>query len=143
MIILKKTTQQLLDALKNSGDIKYFFNTNKEEFINSDLAQYLNELLAYKDIDKARAIEKANLNTQYGYQIFAGQKNPSRDKLLQLAFGMSLDLKSTRRLLNIAGASELYPRNRRDSIIIYAINNSLSLMECEELLEEMGEYTIQ
>ncbi len=140
---MKKTTAQLLDALKKNKNIKHFLNSNKDEFINSDLAQYLNELLIQKNIDKARAIENANLNTQYGYQIFAGQRNPSRDKLLQLAFGMALDLKCTQRLLNIAGASELYPRNQKDSIIIFALNNSLSLMECEELLEEMGEYTIQ
>ena len=140
---MKKTTAQLLDALKKDSNIKYFLNSYKDEFINSSLAQYLNELLSEKNIDKARAIENANLNTQYGYQIFAGQKNPSRDKLLQLAFGMSLDLKSAQRLLNIAGVNELHPRNQRDSIIIFAFNNSLSLMECEELLDEMGEYTIQ
>ncbi len=140
---MKKTTAQLLDALKTDSNIKYFLHNNREEFINLSLAQFLNELLIKKNIDKARAIENANLNTQYGYQIFAGQKNPSRDKLLQLAFGMGLDLKSAQRLLNIAGVSELYPRNQRDSIIIFAFNNSLSLMECEELLEEMGEYTIQ
>ncbi len=140
---MKKTTAQLLDALKKDSNIRYFLNSNKDEFINSNLAQFLNKLLAEKNIDKARAIENANLNTQYGYQIFAGQKNPSRDKLLQLAFGMELDLKSAQRLLNIAGVSELYPRNQRDSIIIFAFNNSLSLMECEELLDEMGEYTIQ
>lgn len=140
---MKKTTAQLLDALKKDNNIKYFLSSNKDEFINSSLAQYLNELLIEKNIDKARAIENANLNTQYGYQIFAGQKNPSRDKLLQLAFGMELDLKSAQHLLNTAGVSELYPRNQRDSIIIFAFNNSLSLMECEELLDEMGEYTIQ
>ncbi len=140
---MKKTTAQLLETLKKDSNIKYFLDSNKSEFINTSLALFLNELLIEKNIDKARAIEKANLNTQYGYQIFAGQKNPSRDKLLQLAFGMGLDFRSTQSLLNIAGVSELYPRSRRDSVIIFSFNNSLSLMECEELLEEMGEYTIQ
>ena len=50
---MKKTTAQLLDALKKNKNIKHFLNSNKDEFINSDLAQYLNELLIQKNIDKA------------------------------------------------------------------------------------------
>lgn len=140
---MKKTTSELLETLKKNNNINHYLNTNNDDFITSSLSQYLNELLYEKDINKAKAIEKSNLNNIYAYEIFSGKKKPSRNKLLQLAFGMELDLQSVQRLLRIAGLSELYPRNKRDSIIIFAINNSMSLLECEELLEKMNESIIQ
>lgn len=140
---MKKTTAQLLETLKNENSINNYFNINNDELINKSLSAYLNEILYEKDINKTKAIEKSNLNNIYAYEIFSGKKKPSRNKLLQLIFGMELDLISTQRLLRIAGLSELYPRNKRDSVIIFAINNRLSLLECEEMLEELQEEGIQ
>ncbi len=140
---MKKTTAELLKALEKNNNINHYFAANSDDFINITLSAYLNQLLAEKDINKAKAIEKSNLNNIYAYEIFSGKKNPSRNKLLQLIFGMELDLITAQRLLRTAGVSELYPRNKRDSIIIFAINNKLNLLECEEMLEEMGEDFIQ
>ena len=140
---MKKTTEELLETLKKENSINLYFNNNTEEFIKSSLSEYLNKLLYEKDINKTKAIEKSNLNNIYAYEIFSGKKKPSRNKLLQLIFGMELDLESSQKLLRLAGLSPLYPRNKRDSIIIFSINNSLSLLECEELLEKMNEDFIQ
>ena len=62
--------------------------------------------------------------------------NPSRNKLLQIAFAMNLDLDSTQKLLKIANVGILYPRIKRDSIIIFALNKKLDFFECEDLLEK-------
>ncbi|MCD7778404.1 MAG: XRE family transcriptional regulator [Clostridiales bacterium] len=140
---MKKSTGDLLKELSKDNDLKYFINSNADSFTSSTLSQYLNELLCEKNINKTKAIEKSNLNNIYAYEIFSGKKKPSRNKLIQLAFGMELDLKSVQRLLKTAGLSELYVRYKRDSIIAFAFNNSLSLFECEELLETMGEEPIQ
>lgn len=140
---MKKTTAELLKTLEKDNNINHYFTSNSENFFNFSLSAYLNQLLLEKDINKTKAIEKSNLNNIYAYEIFSGKKKPSRNKLLQLVFGMELDLISTQRLLRTAGVSELYPRNKRDSIIIFAINNRLNLLECEEILEEMGEDFIQ
>lgn len=140
---MKKTTDELLEALKKENSINHYFNNNTEDFIKSSLSEYLNQLLYENDINKTKAIERSNLNNIYAYEIFSGKKKPSRNKLIQLIFGMELDIKSSQRLLRLAGLSPLYPRNKRDSVIIFAINNSLSLLECEELLENMQEEPIQ
>lgn len=92
---------------------------------------------------KNTAINNSALNQIYGYQIFDGKrKKPSRNKLIQLIFGMGLDITDSQRLLKIAGVNELYPRVKRDSIIIFALNKKISLSECDELLFELGEETI-
>ena len=45
------------------------------------------------------------------------------DKLIALCFGMMLDIDETDDLLKYAGYNPLYARNKRDSIIIFAISN--------------------
>ncbi len=139
MIKLNKKTSELLKMLKNKGSITSYICINKDEFIEASLSEYLNSLLCEYNINKTKAIEKSNLNNIYAYEIFSGKKKPSRDKLIQPAFGMELNLLCTQRLLKVAGHSELYPRIKRDSIIIFAVNNSLSLIECNELLYDMNE----
>ena len=59
------------------------------------------------------------LNTIYGQQIFAGTKTPSRDKLLAITFGMRLNPKQTDTLLKQQGYPCLYPRRKRDAVILY------------------------
>ena len=140
---MKKSTGQLLETLKKENNLNHYFANNDEDFITKGLSTYLNELLYKNDINKTKAIEKSNLNNIYAYEIFSGKKNPSRNKLIQLIFGMGLELTEAQRVLKIAGHSELYPRNKRDSVIIFAINQRLSLLECENMLENLGEYAIQ
>ena len=136
---MKKTTSQLFETLKKKNGIDEYIDENKDEMIDIDLCTYLNGLLEKSGLSKAEIFKRGNIQQSYGYHIFAGTKsNPSRNHLLQIAFGMELDLKNTQRLLHIAGLSELYPRNLRDSIIIYCINNHHSLEECFDMLEENG-----
>lgn len=70
-------------------------------------------------------------------------RTPKRDKLLALAFGLRLDLDETQRMLKIGGAGALYPRIKRDSVIIFAIKERLSLIDCNELLYELKENAIE
>ena len=134
---MKKTTTQLWEILNKNDDIDKYIEENKDEMIDMDLCTYLNELLAESGMSKSEIFKKGNIQQSYGYHLFAGTKNnPSRNHLLQLAFGMRLDLIKTQRLLRVAGLSELYPRNKRDSIIIFCINNKKTLEECFEVLEK-------
>ena len=84
----------------------------------------------------------AGLNDTFGYQIFKGTRKASRDKVLQLAFAMHLGLRETDRLLQAAGANELYCKNRRDAIIIFAVQKGYTLQKANEELYRFGEETI-
>ena len=137
------STDELLKLLKNEQNIENFINTNKEDFIDIPLHLYLATLLKQYSLSKNEAINNSAISQIYGYQIFSGKRpNPSRDKILQLIFGMSLNLEDSQRLLKLAGVRELYPRIKRDSIILFAINKGLTIEKCDELLFELGEKTI-
>lgn len=132
-----KTTGDLLKTLLRTDEYSQFQELKDNGVVS--LADHLDALLDQKETSKAEVIYRARLDTVYGYQIFNGTRKPSRDKLLQLAFGFPLTYKETLTLLRIAGASSLYVRRRRDSIIIFALNKGFSLEQLNELLEQEGE----
>ncbi len=85
-------------------------------------------------------ILSANLDQNYAYQLFNGTKqNPAKDILVRLAFAFSLSVKETQLLLYLGNAQKLYIKNRRDSVLLYGLENHLSLAEVNELLENVEE----
>lgn len=133
-------TEELLEELLESP--------NAIDFITSkgigerSLSDYLNALLEEKELKRSEVIRKSGINETFGYQIFTGQRGASRNKALQLAFAMGLTLRQTNRLLQAAGANELYAKSRRDAIILFCLDRGDSLQSTNEQLYAFGEDTI-
>lgn len=83
-------------------------------------------------------IAKTGIDKAYAYQIFAGTKNPSRDKLITIALSMSLSEDGTQELLRLAGHRELWVQDERDALILFAIRHGLSLVDIHTELERYG-----
>ena len=134
---MEKTTNELLEILESKKSIEAFFNEEIDELIFSSLSEYLELLISEKKLRKSTVIKRSNLDKNYAYQIFNGNKEkPSRNKVIMLAFGMGLSVLETRKLLKVAGVSDLYARNPRDSIIIYCLSKGLSLIDANEYLND-------
>ena len=95
----------------------------------------LARLCAERETARERVIQRAQIERSYGHQLFNGTRRPSRDKVIQLAFGFGLDLKQTQELLKIAGQSPLVPQVKRDAAILYCVLHQLPLDEVQKLLE--------
>jgi transcriptional regulator with XRE-family HTH domain len=76
---------------------------------------YINRLCAEKDVLPAYIIKKSGIERTFGHQIFNGKRNPSRDKIILLAFGFDMDYDETQALLKSARKSALYPKIERPS----------------------------
>jgi hypothetical protein len=135
-------TVELLAALRDARTIEEFSRQYGNDYINMSLVQYLEIILETKKLKKAEVIKASNLNKVFAYQIFSGVKNPSRDKLLALAFAMRLTYEECQRMLRLAGVNELYVKNRRDSILIFGFMKGLELIELNHLLYEMDEFVL-
>lgn len=133
-------TEELLDELLASPDPVKF--AEKHRIGEPSLADYLNSLLDEKGLERIDVVRAARINETFGYQIFKGQRNPSRDKVLQIAFAMGLDLRETNRLLRVSGASDLYCKNRRDAILIFCLDKGYSLCKTDDELYRFGEDTL-
>ena len=133
-------TEDLLEKLLVADDPSSFIDS--DDVGQRDLPGMLADLLDSKGLRRVDVVHAAQLNETFGYQIFKGQRKPSRNKVLQLALAMKLSLKETDRLLQAASVSTLYCKDRRDAIIIYCIDHDASLAETNESLYEFGEDTI-
>lgn len=133
-------TEELLGELLDAPRIDAFIEGHEFEALS--LADYLRRLLEEKGLTRAGVVRMANLNETFGYQIFTGARNPSRNKVLQIAFAMALTLRETNRALRAAGVSSLNPRSRRDAIIIFCLDRSCSLQKVNEELFRFGEETV-
>lgn len=130
----QKTTEELTHEIKSATDIDDYLSANSNHMLTASLSEYLNTLLLQKKIRKADVIRGSLLSRAYVYKIFAGEKIPSRDKLIALAFGLGLSDYETQKMLKLSGNQELYARNKRDALILFALQKNKSILEINELL---------
>lgn len=133
-------TEELLEELLAAPDPRRYLD--RARVGQRSLSDYLQQLLEEKGRKRSDVVREAGLNETFGYQVFTGARKASRDKVLQLAFALHLSLRETDRLLQAAGVNELYCKNRRDAIIIFAIDKGYSLQKTDEELYRFGENTI-
>lgn len=107
-----------------------------------DLSAWARDRMAASGMPRNDAIHRSRLNQTFAYQILAGTRRASRDKLLQLAFGMQLGIRDTSELLERGGACRLRPDCRRDLIVAYALHHGMGIEQCDDLLWAHGERTI-
>lgn len=133
-------TEGLLDELLSAPNPEAYLDSH--DFGERTLSEYLQRLLEEKHLERAQVVRMANLNETFGYQIFKGERNPSRNKVLQIAFAMALSLRETNRALSAAGVNALNCKNRRDAIIIFCIDRGCFLQKVNEELYRFGEETV-
>ena len=130
---MKKTTD-LLNELNTSNNIDKYLKDNHDSIIDQTLAEHFCKIFEERNISKSNVIHKSNLNEIYAYQILGGKRMPSRDKIIALCVGASFSLDDTNYALKIGGFAPLYPKIKRDSIIIFGIRNEKSILQINELL---------
>lgn len=141
---MKKSTMELLKLIEKTPTFKEYESQAEGEFIEKlPLHVYLKRLLKAKDIEQKEVTRRSGMDRKYVHNIFSGaRKNPSRDKVLTLCLAMGLSADETQELLKCTGYPSLYPRIKRDSAIIYAMERRMSVKDTEELLDELGESSL-
>jgi len=132
-------TSRVLENLLNSHDFRSFENNNQDNFIEESFCDYLSSLAESKGISKSDMIKNSGIERTYAYQLLRGLRNPTRDKVIQFAIGLRLDLDETQSLLRTAHHSALYPRIKRDAAIIFGLTQHLSYTDILILLDRIGE----
>jgi len=133
---MDKTTDELKHEIKEAVSIDAYLTRNEAHLLRRSVAEHLMALLAEKGITRADAVRGSLLDRAYVYQIFSGEKTPSRDKLIALAFGLGLTDEETQRMLKLSGNRELYAKDKRDALILFALQRRYSILETNEMLYE-------
>jgi len=138
---MRKTTEELVNELVSAPDIREFLAENEDNIETMSLSEYLKQLLEQYKLDKSQIFHRAKMNeNNYGYELFRDDnKKPSRDKLIRLCFGFPLTIEEATRVLRCGRVRPLYPRDRRDAYVMYALKNRYTIDKLNDLLFESGE----
>lgn len=131
------STSTLLRRLFKAPDLDTFIEKNAGEMQVRPFHEYISTLSKTMEMVPEQVIKHAGIERSYGHQLFNGTRKPSRDKVIQLAFGFKLNLEETQKLLQIAYKSALYPKIKRDAAIIFCINNQDDILEMQSILQTL------
>lgn len=133
-------TGDLMDKLTSTDsteELDRYLNEIRDKY-PKDLSSYLKAIFTEKGMSTADVQKRSGIDRTYIYQIMDGTKRPGRDKIVAIAIASGMTLAECQRALEIAQEGILYAKSRRDSLMIYAINKKLSIMDLNGLLEEYG-----
>ena len=133
----KISTQELWAKLFRAPNIDSYFAENGSALITPSFPQYITDLCQQKGKTPEQVIKRSNIEKSFGHRLFSGARNPSRDTVLQLAFAMKADVKQAQEMLKIARKALLYPRIKRDAVLIYCLHNRISLIDTLIVLTDL------
>ena len=136
-----KDTNNLQQELMETATLDQFLSENQDNFNRDSICELLNRLFQKRRISKATLAKQSGMSEVYLHQVFSGRRNPSRNRLLCLCFGLNASLEETQELLKQCGFAQLYPKDRRDAIILYGILNGMDLFAVNDKLFAENEET--
>lgn len=140
--MIKRPTDEMMQNLLKANNIEEYMKENSGAFVDLTISQFLSEYINSRSLIKSHVIKTAEISEIFGFQVLSGTRKPSRNTLLSLCIAMNMTLDEVQSALKIAQFAPLYPKNKRDSIIILGISKGKSVCEINNELYDNGEETL-
>lgn len=135
-----KNTEELLNQLKlDKLSYSEYLSENEDCFLDNDLSHFWKKVMDLTEMKKVDIINKADVGYTFFYDILKGKKHPSRDTVIKIFLALRLDIDLCQEALRLYEWAALYPKLKRDSILIYSITHKFSLFETDDLLKKNNE----
>ena len=131
-------TSTLLRRLFKTSDVHSYLAENGDSICIPTFVEQLERLCEEKSMVREHVIKRAGIERSFGHQLFRGSRRPSRDNVIRLAFGFSLTVGETQELLRIARKSALYPKIKRDAIILFGLAHGKTMIDIQSIISEHG-----
>lgn len=131
-------TTKLLERLFQAPDINTYLRDNGALMQMPAFDRFICALCQELSLSRAAVISRSDIPRNYAYQLFNGIRKPSRDKVIQLAFGFGLDVDGAQELLKLARQAPLYPKIPRDVVLLRCLNEKRSVWDAQDTLDSMG-----
>lgn len=139
---MKKNTSDLQEELMNAPNLDRFLTDNEKSFNTESIAENIENLFRKKNITKSLLAKRSAISEVYLHQVLAGRRKPSRNRIICLCFGLEATLDESQTLLKQCGYAQLFPKDRRDAIIIYGIVHHMDLFSVNDKLYAEDEEAI-
>ena len=130
----EKNTDTLQQELMSTNNLDRFLTENDASFRDVPLQEAIQRIFDEKGMSKAQLAKQSGISEVYLHQLFSGRRFPSRSRLLCLCFGLGATVDEAQSLLQQARHAPLYSRDRRDTIIIFALSHHMTLFEANDKL---------
>ena len=137
-ITKEKTTGDLENEIKSSNSADEYLIRNSDYLLRQSISGALNEALYKTGMSISQVVKRSGLTRSHVYHIFGGNRMPSRDKLIAIAFGLGLDCDETNALLKKCRVAQLYSKDARDAVIMFNLTHGKDIDETNNDLEKQG-----
>ena len=121
------STMELWAKLFEAPTVNKYLSENDNSIIRISFAEYITNLCNSKGEKAEKIIKRSDIDTSFGHRLFSGKRNPSRDTVLQLAFGFCMSVDEAQQLLKISNHTLLHPKVKRDAVIAFFMHNHKTL----------------
>lgn len=135
----RRSTEELLRIETHSRSLSGTLKALSGDFQPRSFVENLDVFMVRKDLNPAQLGKEALLSRSFVYQLCSGERTPGRDIILRLALVLGLSVDEAQALLRSAQRGALYPRVRRDAVLIFALSRHMSLYDTDEQLISAGE----
>ena len=140
-----KDTEDLQRDLFRGQAIEAFVRENEDRFVEpapGPMMERMYQARKERSVTKAELARRAGMSDVYLHQVFSGKRKPSRDRVLCFCVGLDATVEETQKLLEQASLAQLYPRNRRDAIVLHGLAHGTALDAINDALFAAGEETL-
>ncbi len=133
---MPKKTEEFINDIKNG----VAYNENLDKFTTpTEQTKMLSELIETSNTSRKDLVKVLTPTDNNGYKYLNGGRAMKRDILIKICITCNQDIKCTANYLKRFGFLELYPRNKRDYIIMQGIEQALDVEKVSNLLSAAGE----
>ena len=137
---MEKSTMELENELtkaKNTQQLKDFNKTNHHE-LSPDPLKYLFATARAHGVEEHELSANSQIERTYVAHILNGDRKLSREACIALALSGKFTLDEANTLLKYAGHNQLYARDPRDGVLIFAFAKGLTVLDTNYELHELG-----
>ena len=141
---MRKNFADFMDELGNENcDLDAFLQKNESKFTQFDPKRAWGTLTDQSALTKNEIINRSEISYAFFYDIINGRKMPSRDKVMRLALALNIAYIDCQEILKGLKHAPLSAKDRRDCILLYALEHSCTPAETSELLLQHGEEALK
>ena len=136
---MSKITEELINELeqaKNTKEFVDFLKRNDVEMQRESFGDTLLKLCAKYEITPSILQPQIAISKSQFYCLLNGTRNPSKESVIKIAFGLKINQSEVNELLQAAGYHALDPKDREDAIIMFGLENEKEVGKIDELLRE-------
>ena len=137
----EKKTGDVYDALRDSNSTNELVNHLEDldnTFTDMSFSSYFNKFLVASGKTPQELATMTGIDTYYIYPILNGTQGPKRDRAIALCLAVGMTDEECIRCLERSNLGILYAKNKRDSVIIYAFRNKMSVNDLNAKLIDLG-----